>query len=125
MLFLVAVPQAAGDYAEALDSFNKVIALQPRNARAYLRRGLVLKCLKRYDDAAGDFMTARRLEPSNPTMQLDPRMIGTCAGPSHAQVAAISVRSLTLRTLLPAGEVQALELCAPGAEDEAFLLTRF
>lgn len=121
------MPQAAGDYAEALDCFNKVIAIQPRNARAYLRRGLVLKCLKRYDEAAGDFMTARRLDPSNPTMQLDPRTLGKRAGLPRSQLSSNvgNVRSLTRRTLPAAGEVQTLELCAPGAEDEAFLLTRF
>ncbi|GIL60895.1 hypothetical protein Vafri_15714 [Volvox africanus] len=89
--------QVIGDHATALAHFNSVLQLQPNNARALLRRGLSLKCLRRYDEAAADILAARKLEPSNPLMQLDMRAVG---------------------------KISFLELCAPGEEDDVFVLTK-
>ncbi|KAG2482512.1 hypothetical protein HYH03_018557 [Edaphochlamys debaryana] len=90
--------QAAGDPSGAVAAFGRVLALQPGNARALLRRGLALKALRRYDEAAEDLLAARRLDPGNPLMQLDMRALGN---------------------------VQLIELCTPGEEDDSFVLTRF
>jgi tetratricopeptide (TPR) repeat protein len=46
--------QATGRFADAVDRFDRVLEQQPRNARAQFRRGLALKSLKRYDEAAAD-----------------------------------------------------------------------
>ncbi|GLI66721.1 hypothetical protein VaNZ11_010659 [Volvox africanus] len=89
--------QIIGDHATALAHFNSVLQLQPNNARALLRRGLSLKCLRRYDEAAADILAARKLEPSNPLMQLDMRAVG---------------------------KISFIELCAPGEEDDVFVLTK-
>ncbi|GIL69331.1 hypothetical protein Vretimale_13447 [Volvox reticuliferus] len=89
--------QVIGDHTTALAHFNSVLQLQPNNARALLRRGLSLKCLRRYDEAAADLLAARRLEPSNPLMQLDMRALG---------------------------KISFIELCAPGEEDDVFVLTK-
>ncbi|KAG2440606.1 hypothetical protein HYH02_010185 [Chlamydomonas schloesseri] len=90
--------QVAGDAAGALTHFNAVLKLQPRNARALLRRGLALKCLKRYDEAAEDLLAARRLDPTNPLMQLDMRSLGS---------------------------VSYIELCSPGDEDDAYVMIKY
>ncbi|GLC44661.1 hypothetical protein PLESTM_001626900 [Pleodorina starrii] len=90
--------QVSGDPATALLHFNSVLALQPANARALLRRGLALKALRRYEEAAADLLAARRLEPGNPLMQLDMRALG---------------------------KVNYVELCMPGEEDDVFMLTKF
>jgi tetratricopeptide (TPR) repeat protein len=51
---------------EALKDFDIVVQLQPRNAKAYFRRAFCYKSLDRFDEAAGDFETARKLDPENP-----------------------------------------------------------
>lgn len=40
--------------------------LDPQNAHAYFRRGFAQKSLKRFEEAAEDFETAKRLDPMNP-----------------------------------------------------------
>ncbi|EFJ41281.1 hypothetical protein VOLCADRAFT_119734, partial [Volvox carteri f. nagariensis] len=94
--------QVIGDHSIALGHFNAVLQLQPNNARALLRRGLSLKCLRRYDEAAADLLAARKLEPSNPLMQLDMRALGRGEG-----------------------KVNFVELCTPGEEDDVFVLTKY
>lgn len=44
---------------EALKDLNEVIEQQPENAFAFFRRGFAHKALKKYDEAAEDFMKAR------------------------------------------------------------------
>ncbi|KXZ50814.1 hypothetical protein GPECTOR_15g500 [Gonium pectorale] len=90
--------QAAGDPTSAVAHFSAVLRLQPRNARALLRRGLALRCLRRYEEAAADLLAARRLDPGNPLMQLDMRALGN---------------------------VSYIELCAPGEEDDMYVITKY
>ncbi|GFR50022.1 hypothetical protein Agub_g12172, partial [Astrephomene gubernaculifera] len=90
--------QVSGDHAAALSHFSRVLQLQPRNARALLRRGLALKALRRYEEAAEDLLAARRLEPHNPALRLDLRALGN---------------------------VNYVELCAPGEEDDVTVVTKY
>lgn len=43
----------------ALNDLNEVIKIQPANAFAFFRRGFAHKALRRYDEAADDFLKAR------------------------------------------------------------------
>ena len=48
---------------EALACYSSVLKKQPNNCNALFRRGLVLKALKRYDEAATDLEAAKALRP--------------------------------------------------------------
>jgi len=54
---------AMKDFKQALADFNKVIALQPKNALAYQRRAKVKDFLKDYDGALSDLAVAVHLQP--------------------------------------------------------------
>lgn len=52
--------QSCKRYQEAIAQFNGVIKLQPKNARAYARRGLAYKSLKQYDRVSARTRRVRR-----------------------------------------------------------------
>lgn len=55
-----------GKYSEALDCFNKVIELDPRDADAFLYKGRALEKLQKNADALKCFDNATWLDPNNP-----------------------------------------------------------
>lgn len=57
------VYKARNQNAEALEDFNKAIALAPDNSEAYYNRGLLHQDEKRYQSAIGDFTAASGLVP--------------------------------------------------------------
>ena len=60
---------------EALSDLNQVVCDQPDNAFAYFRRAFALKALKKYEDAADDFMKARELSPDDPRLIVNKKQI--------------------------------------------------
>ena len=48
---------------EALELYTAVLKVQPDNAHALMRRGLLLKTLGRYLDAAQDMQAAQAMRP--------------------------------------------------------------
>ena len=63
--------QACGDYYGAVEAFNRVILIQPRNARALFRRGLAYRSLGRYEEAAKDMEQAKILDPTEPAFHVN------------------------------------------------------
>jgi len=59
----------------ALKDLNAVIDKQPENAFAFFRRGFAHKALKKYDEAAEDFMKARELSPTDPRLIINKKQI--------------------------------------------------
>ena len=57
-----------GLHERAVEDFNKVIQLNPKNAHAHFRRAFSLKALKLYAQAADDFEAAKGLDPLNQQM---------------------------------------------------------
>ncbi|MBX2840929.1 MAG: tetratricopeptide repeat protein [Flammeovirgaceae bacterium] len=53
-----------GDYAGALDDFNRAISLDKVNVEAYFNRALAYQKLKKYQKAIADFTKALQLDPS-------------------------------------------------------------
>ena len=72
----IAARQASQQYDSALAHFDHVLKLQPRNAGALFRRGLVYRSLRQYERAADDLETAKKLDPGNPAMRVDYRSMG-------------------------------------------------
>ena len=62
--------QACADYSGAVEVFGKVIRIQPRNARAYFRRGLAYRSLGLYSEAADDIEHAKALDPKEPAFHV-------------------------------------------------------
>ena len=60
---------------EALIDLNKVIEKQPENAYAYFRRAFAFKGLKKYEETADDFETARKLKPDDPKLIINKKQI--------------------------------------------------
>ena len=54
---------------------NEVIIYQPENSFAFFRRGFAHKALKKYDEAAEDFMKARELSPNDPRLIINKKQI--------------------------------------------------
>ncbi|KAL0219021.1 hypothetical protein P9112_004674 [Eukaryota sp. TZLM1-RC] len=67
--------QCAGKHHQAIQLFSKVIRHQPNNSRAYFRRAFSYKSVEKFKEAARDFETARRLEPTNPIYVVDYRNV--------------------------------------------------
>jgi tetratricopeptide (TPR) repeat protein len=67
-----------GAHAPAITQYSRVLALQPGNTRALLRRGLCYHALRDYEAAATDLEAAKRLSPD------DPALVSVCGG--HAAV---------------------------------------
>lgn len=63
------------NHAPALQDLNKVIQQQPVNAFAHFRRAFAQKALKRYTEAAEDFMRARELAPEDPRLIINKKQI--------------------------------------------------
>ena len=59
----------------ALKDFTEVIKYQPKNSHAYFGRAFTYKALKDYYKAAEDFEKARDLEPGNPKLVVNSKMI--------------------------------------------------
>lgn len=57
---------AEDKYREAIESYSKAIALNPRYADAYQYRGAVYELLKECDQALDDYNKACQLNPKNP-----------------------------------------------------------
>lgn len=55
----------AGQYADALAAFDKVVFIRPGNVDAWLNRGVVLENLGRYSEAVNSYDTAIALQPRN------------------------------------------------------------
>ena len=53
-----------GQYEHAIETFNKVIEMNPQSKWAYDRRGSAYKSLKRYDQALQDYNRALELDPT-------------------------------------------------------------
>jgi Flp pilus assembly protein TadD len=56
----------SGQTAEALDEFNRAVALDPYNARALYGRALIYQASNQHDFAIADFSAASGLNPQNP-----------------------------------------------------------
>src|SRR5688572_28229292 len=54
--------QVRKDHAGAVEDFTKVIGLEPRNARAYLRRGQSWSSLREYEKSIADLDKAIELD---------------------------------------------------------------
>lgn len=63
--------QACGDYTGAIEAFDKAIAIQPRNARAFFRRGLAHRSLGKYEEAAKDIELAKKVDPKEPAFHVN------------------------------------------------------
>lgn len=50
---------------EAIDAYTKLISLSPKDAAAYLNRGVVYASLKKFPEAESDFHQAIALDPKN------------------------------------------------------------
>ncbi len=50
-------------YVEAMDNFNKALALMPENIDAYLGIGYSLQCLKKYSEAIATFQKVIEIDP--------------------------------------------------------------
>lgn len=57
---------ANGDYLNAADLYSKVLAGDPGNMNAYLRRGFCNSVLKKYDAAIADFSVVIEKHPDHP-----------------------------------------------------------
>jgi tetratricopeptide (TPR) repeat protein len=62
--------QASGNFCKAIEGFNRVLSLQPRNAHAMFRRGVTWKQLGKYEDAAKDVKVAQSWEPGNAALRM-------------------------------------------------------
>ncbi|KAL6754241.1 hypothetical protein V8C86DRAFT_2707685 [Haematococcus lacustris] len=67
--------QALGEPRAALAQYSRVLALQPGNARALLRRGLCHYALRQEEEAARDLEAAKALDPADPSLILDYRRL--------------------------------------------------
>ncbi|KAJ9530780.1 hypothetical protein QJQ45_028667 [Haematococcus lacustris] len=67
--------QALGEPRAALAQYSRVLALQPGNARALLRRGLCHYALRQEQEAARDLEAAKALDPADPSLILDYRRL--------------------------------------------------
>ncbi|XP_065063184.1 sperm-associated antigen 1-like [Rhopilema esculentum] len=56
-------------FEDAIKDCNKVLAEEPDNFKAFLRRGIALKSLKRFKQALHDFKTVLELAPTNKRAQ--------------------------------------------------------
>lgn len=56
-------------YAEAVERFDRAVALDPRHAAAWCNRGLALRALDRYDEALASQERAAALVPRHPLIQ--------------------------------------------------------
>ena len=63
------------DHERAVEDFNEVIKKNPKNAHAHFRRAFSLKALGRYAEAADDFEKAKSLDPMNPKMVVNYKML--------------------------------------------------
>ncbi|GAX76756.1 hypothetical protein CEUSTIGMA_g4203.t1 [Chlamydomonas eustigma] len=61
--------QATGNILKAVQGFNRVLSLQPKNAHALFRRGVAMKQLGKYEDAAMDVKMAQSWEPGNAALR--------------------------------------------------------
>ena len=52
-------------YAEALQSYDRAIEINPNNAFAWFNRGLTLANLQRYDEAIDSYNKGLAIEPDN------------------------------------------------------------
>jgi tetratricopeptide (TPR) repeat protein len=67
-LYVLAVVQAGlGKNVDALENYDRALALQPRHAEALSNRGNTLKALKRFDEALDSFDRALVAQPDYPT----------------------------------------------------------
>ena len=53
------------EFDKALESYNKILKIDPNNAKAYYNRGFTYNGLEQYDEALKDYDTAITLEPNN------------------------------------------------------------
>jgi len=63
--------QVLGRHVEAVEDFNEVLESCPNTPNALLRRGMSFQALARYEDAATDYETARRMRPDDTRFQLN------------------------------------------------------
>ena len=52
-------------YDEALECFDKVLSLEPKNTRAWNQKGVALRSLGRYDEAIECFNKALEIVPKD------------------------------------------------------------
>jgi predicted O-linked N-acetylglucosamine transferase (SPINDLY family) len=52
-------------HSEALESYNRAVALRPDNAKAWNNRGIALACLARHDEALESYDAALRVKPDH------------------------------------------------------------
>eukprot|EP00798_Chlamydomonas_sp_ICE-L_P026959 gene26959-35001_t len=90
---LAKIYQELGEVDKGLKTFDKVLKLQPNNANALFRRGLMHHTMRQYEAAAADMQRARKVEPSNPAFQVD---------------------------YLRMGNMRLVELCKPGCESAIY-----
>lgn len=67
--------QLDGKEENALKDFNMVILANPNNAHAYFRRGFLHKTFGNLSLAADDFETAKMLDPENPNLLVQYKML--------------------------------------------------
>ncbi len=63
--YLAAAYTKNKEYEHALDIYNAILALRPKEKDAYLLRGNVLLALSRYDEAKADFDKLIAMDPKN------------------------------------------------------------
>ena len=56
---------ALGEYENAVEDFDRAIALEPENAGAYVMRAIMKDNLGRFEEAMEDFSLALNIEPDN------------------------------------------------------------
>jgi tetratricopeptide (TPR) repeat protein len=58
-----------GDYNKALDLYERILDMDPRNARAYHAKGNIHSLLGQYEDAISCFYAALEYDPVNTDIQ--------------------------------------------------------
>ena len=59
------------DLDAAYSDFSKAIAINDTNSTAFVNRGIVLREMKRYEDAQKDFHTAKTFDPQNALIEFE------------------------------------------------------
>ena len=87
--------QFQGRCAEAVDAYDRAIALRPQEPFAYLRSGLCLTALGRLDEATQMFDRARTMQPKSARPLIGLGMVASLAG-RHAEARRFFLEAVDL-----------------------------